>query len=277
MDETGSTNTKPDHSATRMDVERKLVTGAEPESMNDPRVEYSSRLKREILKRAGEGLLHEGEDLTHPVFHRGALFCKRAIDIVGSVFALVLLSPVWISVAILIKLTSRGPVFFVQDRVGQRGKWVRTLKFRTMVLEADKRLEELLEKDEDARKEYDHFHKLQKDPRITPIGEFLRKHSLDELPQFVNVLAGSMSLVGPRGYLPFEVMKLSDTERMIQIVQVKPGLTGFWQVGGRSNVSFEERLDMDVFYIQNWSLGMDLYLLVNTVWIVLFGRGTGAS
>lgn len=277
MDKTSPANAKADATSARTDVEHMLVRGAEPAIQHPIDYKYTSRLKHEILKRAGEGLLHDGTDATHPVFHRGALFVKRTVDIIGSFCAVVLLAPVWIILAIAIKLSSKGPVFFVQDRVGQRGQWVRTLKFRTMVLDADRKLEELLASDPEARKEYEHYHKLKSDPRVTRIGEFLRKHSLDELPQFLNVLAGSMSLVGPRGYLPSEVLKMKDTNRMIQIVQVKPGITGFWQVGGRSNVSFEERLDMDVFYIKHWSLGMDFYLLINTVWIVLFGRGWGAS
>ncbi len=277
MNKKPSASANTDVAPTRSDVDRKLVQGAEPSINHDGDFTYTSRLKREILKRAGEGLLHEGENVTHPVYHRGALFAKRMIDIVGSLFAIVALSPLWVGLIVIIKLTSKGPVFFVQDRVGQQGKWVRTLKFRTMILNADAKLQELLEADLELRLEYEQFHKLQNDPRITPIGNFLRRHSLDELPQFLNVLGGKMSLVGPRGYLPFEVMKMKDTERMLHVVQVKPGVTGFWQVGGRSNVPFDERLDMDVFYIQNWSLGMDFYLLVNTVWIVVFGRGAGAS
>ncbi|MCB0717703.1 MAG: sugar transferase [Bacteroidetes bacterium] len=277
MSDTGSRLMQSSQKASQKDVDRKLVRGAEPDFRVDRDTTFSSRVRKEVLRRAGEGLLHDGTDVTHPVYHTTSLAVKRAMDIVGSFFGLLVLSPVLLVIALLVRLTSRGPVFFIQDRVGLHGAWVKTLKFRTMVVDAESRLQEVINSDPKARAEYDRYHKLQHDPRITSIGRFLRKHSLDELPQLINVLAGSMSLVGPRGYLPTEIMQLADTDRIIQIIQVKPGITGFWQVGGRSNVPFDERLDMDVFYIRHWSLGMDLYLLVNTVWILFFGRGHGAS
>ncbi|NNE35666.1 MAG: hypothetical protein HKN13_10535, partial [Rhodothermales bacterium] len=208
---------KPTLDASRSDVDRRLVQHAEPSVERNSDFRYTKRLKREILKRAGLGLLHEGDDVTHPVYHRGALFVKRTIDIAGSITAIVLLAPVWILVAILVKLTSKGPILFVQDRVGQQGKWVRTLKFRTMVVNAEQRLQDLLDSDPELRKQYEQFHKLESDPRVTPVGEFLRRHSLDELPQFLNVLGGSMSLVGPRGYLAYEVMKLKDMDRILKV------------------------------------------------------------
>lgn len=267
----------PTKRISRVDADEKLVRGAERSVDTKPKDSHSDRVRRELVRRAGEGLLRNGKDATHPIYNRRAIIIKRMLDVVGSVFGIVVLAPVWITVAILVKLTSRGPVFFSQYRMGLNGNWVRTLKFRTMVVDADDKLKEVLAADPDLRKEYEQFHKMEKDPRITPIGSFLRRHSLDELPQLLSVFTGQTSLVGPRGYLAFEVMKMPDTERLIQIVQVKPGLTGFWQVGGRSNVPFDERLDMEVFYIQNWSLGMDAYLLINTVWILLVGRGAGAS
>ena len=235
-------------------------------------------MSRAMIRLAGEGLLLKaGPDIHEQVHNQWAQRIKRVIDVVGALAGILLLSPILITAALAIKLTSEGPVFFAQERLGRNGIWFKALKFRTMYPDAEAKLQELLRNDPALRDEYNRYHKLSRDPRVTSIGRFLRKTSLDELPQLFNVLRGEMSLVGPRAYLPFEVLEMNGTERILQILQVKPGITGFWQVGGRNTVSFEERLDMEVFYVHNWSVGMDLYLLVNTVWVLGFSRGFGAS
>ncbi len=260
----------------RSAVDKKLLQGAGFGGVVAGRGR-ATRVRSMVIRRAGHGLLRDDIAGTHPAADRRAALIKRATDVTLSVTAIVVLMPLWLTLAVLVKLTSSGPILYTQYRLGQEGSWFPMFKFRSMVVDADARLRELLASDEDARREFDRYHKLANDPRVTLVGRFMRKTSLDELPQLLNILAGHMSFVGPRGYLPFEVLKMDETDRILKILSVKPGLTGFWQVGGRSNVDFDERLDMDVFYIQNWSFGMDMYLLVNTFWIVLFGRGVGAS
>ena len=260
----------------RSEVDEKLLHGAGFRGVVAGR-EHVKRIRREVIRRAGHGLLRDDVDSTHPTARRGAMFIKRTTDIIAASLGLILLSPLFLLIAIAIKLTSKGPVVYMQYRLGRNGTWFPTVKFRSMVVDADERLQRLLDEDDDARAEFNAFHKLRDDPRVTKIGSILRSTSLDELPQLINILLGQMSLVGPRAYLAFEVLAMPDTDRILKILSVKPGLTGFWQVGGRNNVEFDERLDMDVFYIQNWSPGMDFYLVVNTVWIMLFGRGTGAA
>ena len=144
-------------------------------------------------------------------------------------------------------------------------------KFRSMVVGAEEKLKELLEKDEAAREEYSTYKKLKKDPRITKVGEFIRKTSLDEFPQFINVLKGELSLVGPRAYMVTEKPEMGDAYETI--IQCKPGITGLWQVSGRSDVTFENRLDMDIDYYENYSLGMDVKILFKTVTAVLMRDG----
>ena len=168
------------------------------------------------------------------------LFFKRMIDIVGAIVGIAILIPLTIVVKIVNILNKDfGPLFYSQERIGQYGKNFKMYKFRSMVVDADEKLKELLEKDEEARNEYSTYKKLKDDPRVTPIGKFIRKTSLDEFPQFVNVLRGEMSLVGPRAYLPKEKEDMGDTYQII--ITHKPGVTGLWQVTGRSDVTFEIR------------------------------------
>ena len=191
---------------------------------------------------------------------------KRTVDISVSLLALVLTSPIWAVVALAIKLTSRGPVLFRQTRIGRRGVEFTFLKFRSMVHDAEERKEELFGVD---------LHPLLfKDPadfRRTWVGRWLRRFSLDELPQLVNVLAGSMSLVGPRAQVPAEVAQYDEWAR--HRLRVLPGLTGLWQVSGRSDLPFEEMVMLDTFYVSNWSLGLDLKILLKTIPAVISGRG----
>ncbi len=204
-------------------------------------------------------------------------FLKRALDIVGSFFALLLFAPVFAGIAVLVKLDG-GPVFFHQTRVGLNGRTFRMLKFRSMCVDAEARLAALLSQNEKASGV---TFKMKDDPRITRIGRLLRKSSLDELPQFWNVLRGHMSLVGPRPPIVREVALYSQADR--RRLLVKPGITGLWQVGerlggvfeigDRNAIDFPEQVSLDVRYIESQSLGKDLWLLAKTVPAILFGRG----
>lgn len=198
-------------------------------------------------------------------------FLKRTLDITASATALLLLSPVFLVTSIAIRKDSDGPAMFTQKRIGKDGKLFEIYKFRTMVPDADKKLFELLENDEEAAREYKLNKKLKNDPRITKLGEFLRKTSIDELPQLINVLKGDMSLVGPRPYLPREI---DDMEGYYEdIIESKPGITGLWQVSGRSNTTFEERMEFDLEYNENKSFMYDMGLLFKTVGSVVKGEG----
>jgi exopolysaccharide biosynthesis polyprenyl glycosylphosphotransferase len=192
---------------------------------------------------------------------------KRLFDIVSSSAALLALSPLLVTVAILIKLTSRGPIFFKQKRVGLHGKTFNMLKFRSMVVNA----EELKARLEALNEQTGPVFKIKNDPRITWIGRFIRKYSIDELPQLLNVLRGEMSVVGPRPPLPKEVEKYAAWQR--RRLSVRPGLTCIWQVSGRNQISFEEWMYLDMQYIDNWSLMTDLRLILKTVPVVITGSG----
>jgi exopolysaccharide biosynthesis polyprenyl glycosylphosphotransferase len=195
------------------------------------------------------------------------LLLKRMLDAVISLVALIVLFPFMALVAILIKLTSPGPVFFVQKRVGMNQREFKLYKFRSMIANAEERKSDLLHLNE---REGPAF-KIENDPRITPLGRFLRKTSIDELPQLFNVLTGKMSLVGPRPPLPEEVRKYEWLFR--KRLSVKPGITCIWQISGRNNVSFDRWMQMDHEYIENWTVWLDLQILIKTIPAVLFSRG----
>jgi lipopolysaccharide/colanic/teichoic acid biosynthesis glycosyltransferase len=198
---------------------------------------------------------------------RWQLAVKRGMDIVMSGLAIVVLTPLLLAVAILVGTTSRGPIFYVQERVGRSGKPFRMVKFRSMYRDAhDQRFEHL-----EQNMHQGPIFKIRDDPRITPVGRAIRRLSIDELPQFFNVLAGHMSLVGPRPPLPEEFLDYTDRER--QRLLVKPGVTCIWQVSGRSDIDFKTWIDMDLEYIETWSVRLDLKLLAKTVPAVLSGRG----
>lgn len=200
-------------------------------------------------------------------------FFKRIIDIIGGLVGVILLIPITLCVYIarVIKKENDGPLFYEQLRIGKNGKEFRFYKFRTMVMNADEKLEEYLEQNEEARKEYEKYKKLKHDPRITGLGEFLRKTSIDEFPQFINVLKGNMSLVGPRPYLHREIKDMGDNYHTI--ISVKPGLTGYWQVNGRSDRKFKERTKMDVEYIRDRNLWFDIKILIKTVLNIFIKEG----
>lgn len=192
---------------------------------------------------------------------------KRGTDIALSSLGIVALSPVFASFALLVKITSPGPVFFASQRVGLDGKPFPMLKFRSMVRDAEKLFPQL----EPLSEVEGYLFKIKDDPRITPLGRFMRRFSVDELPQLFNVLAGHMSLVGPRPPLPREVEKYSAWHK--KRLRVRPGITGPWQISGRSLLPFEDMVRLDIYYIENWSLWLDLKILLRTVPVVLLGWG----
>ena len=203
-------------------------------------------------------------DTVHYISKCFSLLIKRIIDILGALVGAITLIPLTAIIWILNKMNKEdGPIFYTQERIGKDGKHFKMYKYRSMVVNADEVLADLLEKDENARKEYNTYKKLKNDPRITKIGEFLRKTSLDEFPQFINVLKGDMSLVGPRPYLPKEKEDMREYYEII--TKYKPGITGLWQIGGRSEVTFEDRLNMDINYHKNHSNVRDLSIVLKTI------------
>jgi len=197
-----------------------------------------------------------------------SVFVKRMFDVFASLCILIMISPILAVIALLVKLEDGGPVIFAQRRVGKWGRDFKMYKFRSMRVDAEARLQELL-------KENGHStgvtFKMKNDPRVTRAGRVLRKYSLDELPQFVNVLKGEMSMVGPRPPLPREVALYTMKDR--QRLAVTPGLTCFWQIGGRANIDFPEQVRLDVQYIESRSFWLDLWICIKTVPAVLLGRG----
>lgn len=194
-------------------------------------------------------------------------FIKRLFDVILSGLLLVLLLPLFLVAAILIKLGSSGPVFFIQKRVGKGGRVFGCIKFRSMVKEAPAIFEQIKGQSETKG----HIFKMKEDPRVTRIGKFIRKFSIDELPQLFNVLKGEMSLVGPRPPIPHEVEKYSSWHK--KRLRITPGITGLWQVSGRSLLPFDDMVQLDIYYIENWSLWLDIKILFRTVPAVLFGSG----
>lgn len=198
---------------------------------------------------------------------RSRIVAKRAFDTAAALGGLVLLAPLLLVIAVAVKLTSRGPVLFRQTRVGKEGEEFSMLKFRSMVVDAEQRLAELR-----AVNQADGpLFKLDHDPRITRIGHFLRRHSLDELPQLINVVRGDMALVGPRPPLPHEVVQYRESAR--RRLLVKPGLTGLWQISGRADLAWEDAVKLDLRYVENWSIAFDLMILWRTLGVVVSGHG----
>jgi len=197
---------------------------------------------------------------------------KRAVDVAGALTGLILLWPVMVPIALLIKFTSPGPILFQQARRGYRGRIFKVLKFRTMTVDAEQRLVDLESSNESAGGV---LFKLRNDPRVTPLGAFLRRYSLDELPQLINVLFGEMSLVGPRPLQLRDSDKLLEThpEAYHRRLQVLPGVTGPWQIGGRSELHYARMVELDLEYVRNWSLAHDLGILCKTFVVVVRGKG----
>ena len=208
---------------------------------------------------------------THNLTFKTNLFIKRVLDIGLILFFSPILIPVFLLLIILTKLTSRGPVFYGHKRVGKNGKEFKCWKFRSMCIDADKKLEEILANNPEMRAEWEKDRKFTNDPRVTKFGKFLRKTSLDELPQLINILIGQMSFVGPRPVTEPELEKYGPYKDYV--LSVLPGLSGMWQTSGRSDTEYEERISLDSYYIQNWSVWLDLWILIKTVYVVLKGRG----
>lgn len=198
---------------------------------------------------------------------RSRIITKRVFDSAFALGALLVLSPVLLATAIAVKVTSPGPILFKQTRVGKEGREFNMLKFRSMVVDAEEKLAELRA----ANQADGPLFKMDRDPRITKAGHFLRKHSLDELPQLINVIRGDMALVGPRPPLPFEVAQYRESAR--RRLLVKPGLTGLWQISGRADLAWEEAVKLDLRYVENWSIAFDLMILWRTVHVVVSGHG----
>ncbi len=207
-------------------------------------------------------------NLLNPV-HR---ITKSVLDITLSLVFIAVLIPVFLIIYIAAFIDTKGHPIFVHERIGYRGKTFRMYKFRTMKLNADEILKEALKKDEDLRKEWNENFKLKNDPRVTKLGNFLRKTSLDELPQFFNIIKGEMSLVGPRPIIKEEIEKYGEYFEYYK--SVKPGITGLWQVSGRNDVSYDERVRMDVWYVRNWSVGLDIVILLKTIYSVISLKGS---
>lgn len=200
------------------------------------------------------------------------IFLKRIIDICGAIVGIMILIPLTIIVA-LVNFTNHenGPIFYTQERIGKNGKKFKIYKFRTMIVNAQEVLNKILEENEDLKKEWEANRKLKDDPRITKVGKILRKTSLDEFPQFINVLIGNMSLVGPRAVVEDELPKFGFAKN--KILSVKPGITGYWAANGRSDTSYEERVKMESTYVDKFSILLDIKLLFKTVISVLKKEG----
>jgi len=221
------------------------------------------RARPEHERAVADGYIHYLSVRHKPV----QLAMKRLFDVASSAAALAVISPVMVGVAVAIKLTSRGPVLFKQQRVGRHGRPFNMLKFRSMIANAEELKAKLMAMNEQSGPVF----KMRADPRITSVGRFIRKFSIDELPQLINVLRGEMSLVGPRPPVPAEVAKYEAWQR--RRLSVRPGLTCVWQVSGRNEISFEEWMYLDMQYIDHWSLAQDFQLILKTVPVVLTGRG----
>ncbi len=199
---------------------------------------------------------------------------KRAFDICFAASVLLLLMPLYLLVTLLIYISSPGPIFFTQERVGRDYKTFKCYKFRTMVQDADRVLSDILARNPAMRAEFAETFKLKRDPRITWIGRFLRATSLDEFPQFWNVLKGDMSIVGPRPLVPEELPRYG--RHIDKVLTVRPGITGVWQVSGRNDIPYEKRVKIDVYYVNFRSLWLDLGIVLKTIGVVVFPKNNGA-
>ena len=199
---------------------------------------------------------------------------KTTFDLLFSSIVLIIGLPIFLIIASLIKLSSRGPIFYLQERIGKNKKTFNCIKFRTMHPEAEDILENLITNNEKLRKEFEETHKLRNDPRITNIGKFLRKTSLDEIPQFLNVIKMEMSIIGPRPIVKKEIQKYGNS--YIKVISIKPGITGLWQVSGRNNLSYKRRVILDCLYVDNMSPLLDLRIIIRTFGVIFFPNDRGA-
>jgi Undecaprenyl-phosphate galactose phosphotransferase WbaP len=210
-------------------------------------------------------------EIKHNLLNPWAQRLKRALDLSGAVVGGFFICPLLLTIAVVIKLDTPGPVLFGHRRLGASDEHFLCWKFRTMHVDAERMLNECLQRYPNLQAEWEQNHKLRDDPRVTSIGRFLRKTSLDELPQLWNVLRGEMSLAGPRPIVDEEVSKYDKDYELYR--RIRPGMSGFWQVGGRSEIDYKIRVAMDAYYVRNWSVWLDIIILARTVKIVLFGHG----
>lgn len=235
-------------------------------------------LSRPSLQQSSLALLQDEARLRRQVASQALVRPRAALKRGGDIaFALTLLSlgaPLLLAITLLVKLTSPGPIFYVQKRLGRRYRRFGCIKFRTMELDADRRLADLLASSPTLRAEYEQDHKLRRDPRITPVGQLLRVTSLDELPQLINILRGEMSVVGPRPIVQAEVPRYGPS--MDAVLSVRPGLTGLWQVSGRNNLDYPRRVALDAQYVARPSLRSDVSILWRTIGVVLWPADNGA-
>ena len=199
---------------------------------------------------------------------------KNLFDLLFSFLFLIVCLPLFIIISLLIKISSRGPIFFLQKRIGKNNIPFKCIKFRTMHPEAKDILENLLVKDNKLKIEFEKTHKIKNDPRITTIGKILRKTSLDELPQFINVLKNEMSIVGPRPIVKQEKKKYG--KNLKKVLSIKPGITGLWQVSGRNNLTYKKRVSLDINYVENYNFLLDIKILIRTFGVILFPLDRGA-
>lgn len=234
----------------------------------------SGKVIRAIARRGFQPVLQGDRRISRSLQSLDGELFKRLFDILFSLSVLILFAPVYLLLAFLIALSSSGPIFYVQERVGKNRKRFYCLKFRTMVENADDILLEIMEKSPHLRQEFEDNFKLKQDPRITWIGRFLRMTSLDEFPQFWNVLKGDMSVVGPRPLVEEELPRYG--RHINKILTIRPGITGLWQVSGRNDIPYPRRVQIDLYYANDKNLWMDMWILFKTIGVVIFPKNNGA-
>jgi lipopolysaccharide/colanic/teichoic acid biosynthesis glycosyltransferase len=201
-------------------------------------------------------------------------FVKRLFDIIFSLLVLIFCAPIYLLLAASIAFTSSGSIFYIQQRVGKNYRPFGCIKFRTMIPDADRLLQEMMAQSEDLRQEFDANYKLKADPRITKIGKFLRSTNLDEFPQFINVLKGEMSVVGPRPLVPEEIVRYGT--QIDRVLTIRPGITGLWQVSGRNDIPYAQRIRIDVSYVRRRNFWLDLRIVLKTVRQTIIPKNNGA-
>ncbi|MEG4444012.1 sugar transferase [Microcoleus sp. F8-D3] len=234
----------------------------------------SGKVIRAIARRGFGSVLQGDRRLSRSLQSLDGELFKRLFDILFSLSVLILFAPVYLLLAFLIALSSPGPIFYVQERVGKNRKRFYCLKFRTMVENADDILLEIMENSPHLRQEFEDNFKLKQDPRITWIGRFLRMTSLDEFPQFWNVLKGDMSVVGPRPLVEEELPRYGN--HINKILTIRPGITGLWQVSGRNDIPYPRRVQIDLYYANDKNLWMDMWIVFKTIGVVIFPKNNGA-
>ena len=211
---------------------------------------------------------------TKKIYFNFYKFIKKLFDLLFSLLFLIISLPFFLIISLFIKLSSRGPIFYLQERIGKNNKTFNCIKFRTMHSEAEDILENLITNNENLRKEFEESHKLKNDPRITNIGKFLRKTSLDEIPQFLNVIKMEMSIIGPRPIVKNEIKKYGKSYN--RVISINPGITGLWQVSGRNNLSYKRRVFLDCLYVKNFNFLADFKIILRTFGVILFPNDRGA-